>query len=173
MSVLEFSEVVAAQLVNDDFSDMNPIEHDPDMARFEENESNENKNFPGSQEKITDYYCSFVVEHSTGHRSKHRLIKSELRENKRGKKYHKTNNCFVCRRSNIRKQTTFICSKCNVPLCYPMLTERNSAPTNCFRKYHERMQMHCIHLKESDSDHTDVTEIFDEKSETEKINDMI
>lgn len=82
MSVLEFSEVVAAQLVNDDFSDMNPMEHDPDMARFEENENNENKKISDSQENITDYYCSFVVEHSTGHRSKHRLIKSELRENK-------------------------------------------------------------------------------------------
>ncbi len=56
MLVLEFSKVVAAQLVNNDFSDINHMDHDPNMARFRENENNENYIFSGRKKDILDYY---------------------------------------------------------------------------------------------------------------------
>ena len=65
------------------------------------------------------------------------MVKSGLRVGKKGKVYNKTRNCIVCKKKNIRRQTTFICGKCGVPLCSPELTERSKAPRDCFREYHE------------------------------------
>ena len=60
------------------------------------------------------------------------LVKSGLRVGKRGKAYNKTNNCIVCKKKNIRRQTTFICGKCNLPLCSPELTEQSKSPRDYF-----------------------------------------
>ena len=85
----------------------------------------------------------------------HHLVKTEIRENKKGKKYHKTNNCVVCKNNGLRKQTTYVCAVCNVSVCYPSLTERHKAPTNCFRVYHERMQMQKMYSNQSSDEDTE------------------
>lgn len=58
---------------------------------------------------------------------------------KKGKRFNKTNDCVVCKKFNMRKWTTFICSTCCVPLCAPVLSEHTKAPTGCFCKYHENI----------------------------------
>lgn len=77
-------------------------------------------------------------------------MKTELRQNVKGKKYHKTNNCVVCKSTGVCKQILYIFAECNVPICCPLLTERNSAPTDCFRKYHERLINNSMISSESD-----------------------
>ena len=89
----------------------------------------------------------------------HNLVKSGLRVGKRGKAYNKTNNCIVCKKKNIRRQTTFICGKCNVPLYSPELTKRSKSPRDCFRDYHNNNNCECDFFvnecKEVDSNFSD------------------
>ena len=57
----------------------------------------------------------------------HQLIKNPNRISKSGKKYHKSNDCVVCKQKNVRWQTTFVCRSCNVPLCSLVLVIHISA----------------------------------------------
>ena len=120
---------------------------------------------------MSDYYHCFEYTKSTGKKVKHYLIKTPLRTGKNGKKYHKTNNCFVCRENGIRKQTTYVCSKCNIAVCYPTLTERVGAPTDCFLKFHERSQVKNMFSYESSDEDSNSTGTND--TGTDDFTDMI
>ena len=67
----------------------------------------------------------------------HQLIKNPKKVSKNGKKYHKSDDCVVCKEKNIWRQTTFVCQSCSIPLCSPVLGERTQAPRDCFRLFHE------------------------------------
>ena len=162
MSVLEFTEVVASQLIFDDSSDMSPEEHDPDTATPSSSQEVQNGN---KTKKMHEYYHCFKYTKLSGSIIRHYLIKSPIRETKNGKRYHKTNNCYVCRESGIRRQTTFQCSKCNIPLCYPSFTERSNAPTDCFHKYHEKTQIKHMFTYESSDDDSQSTGTNDSKDD--------
>ena len=69
----------------------------------------------------------------------HCLVKTELHVSESGKKYHKSSNCVIYIRRNVRRQTTFICSQCNVDLYCLSFTERTKVPTECFKKYHKKI----------------------------------
>lgn len=69
----------------------------------------------------------------------HQLQKNQLRVSQTGKKYHKSMDYIMCKRKNVRRQTTFFCKGCDVPLCSPVLVEHTQAPRDCFRLFHEKV----------------------------------
>ena len=91
ITLLEFTEILASQLLHKNSENLKVCELDPDQlplkAKIEEKHLKEcgMKNF-------YKYYhiCKNGVEHN--------LVKSGLRVGKRGKAYNKTNNCIVCRK---------------------------------------------------------------------------
>ena len=137
MSLMEFTEILAAQLLHNNFADVDTTENDPD--NYPTSARKKSEGFKKSMQKndITKYY------HLTTKGVQHKLVKSGLRTNKNGKSYNKTNDCTVCKRLNIRRQTAFICSTCSVALCAPVLSERSEAPKDCFRRYHENEFLSC------------------------------
>ena len=72
---------------------------------------------------------------------------------------------MVCKKTNLRKQTTYHCSTCNVPLCFPQLSERTKAVKDCFLRYHE--SSHVEH------EYMVCTEVDDSSEETNEIHDVI
>ena len=126
MSVLEFTEVLASQLLHNCYDDLDVKENDPDQMPFMDSEDYDINGFD-------KYY------HLRNKNLPHQLIKNPKRVSKSGKKYHKSNDCVVCKRNNVRRQTTFLCRSCDVPLCSPVLVERTQAPRDCFRLFHEEI----------------------------------
>ena len=82
---------------------------------------------------------------------------------------------MVCKKINIRRQTTFVCATCHVPLCAPVLTERTRAPIDCFHKYHESKfvssDFSTASLDESVSSYNSEDEWFERKPQAKKQKD--
>ena len=90
MTVLEFAEVVAAQLLNHFFLDMSVYEHDPDMWTQGISEKKKKNNLSNY------FYCDMVGNDRSDGIGMHCLVKTELHVSKSGKKYHKSSNCVIC-----------------------------------------------------------------------------
>ncbi len=146
MTVLEFAEILGTQLLHNNFDDLDQYEDDPDQLPYSEKEFeliDIEKYDPNNFEKY--YHCRNA-------RIAHQLVKTELKYGKKGKKYHKTNDCLVCKNFGVRRQSTFVCQACGVALCSPVLIERTQAPRDCFRVYHEKLFCVCDFSVASDAD---------------------
>ena len=110
------------------------------------------------------------IDHCCNARIPHQLVKTELKTAKNGKKYHKSNDCLVCKKLGIRRQSTFICQACGVALCCPVLVERSHAPRDCFRVYYEKIFCTCDFSVASDAD-IDVDSSDNDGSTTEDPNE--
>ena len=132
MSVLEYTEVLAAQLLHNCYDDLEIEENDPDQMAHMDSENyslRENYDING----FDKYY------HLRNENLPHQLVKNPIKIGKNGKRYHMGNDCVMCKKKNVRRQTTFTCRGCNVALCSPVLVERTQAPRDCFRLFHERI----------------------------------
>ncbi len=108
------------------------------------------KKFLKKKNSVNDFGHNYYVADGVNHR----LIKNEKKVGKKGKKYHTTQNCVVCKKSNLRKQSTCHCSACNVPLCLSQLAECTKALKDCFLRYHEARHVErefklCMEVDES------------------------
>ena len=136
MSILEFTEVLAAQLVNNCYDNLDMEDHDPDTLP----DSEDPELIDIDKYDINDFMKYY---HCKNARLPHQLVKSPLKTSKTGKRYHQTNDCFICKKNNICRQTTFVCETCTVPLCSPVKVERTQAPRDCFQAFHEVLFCRC------------------------------
>ena len=133
MALMEFVEILATQLIHNNLRNLDISENDPDQYPKTAGKKDKHSKKKNRKNQILKNY------HFDNKGEQHNLTKSGIRVTKHGKKYNKTNDCVVCKKENVCRQTTFICSICEVPLCAPVLTERTQAPRDCFRKYHENI----------------------------------
>ena len=84
--------------------------------------------------------------------TRHSLKKLDKMESLSGRVYHKRMDCVVCKKLNLRKQTSFCCNTCEVLLCFPEFEERTRASNDCFSKYHE---FHFANYEQSESSEDD------------------
>ena len=132
MSVLKFTEVLALQLINDCHDDLDIKDNDPDQLPFRDSENT-------SASKDYDINGFKKYYHLRNDNIPHQLVKNCKKVSKTGKIYCKSNDCVVCKRKNVRRQTTFVCRSCDVPLCSLVLVEWTEAPRDCFRVLHEEV----------------------------------
>ena len=94
MLVLEFTDVLAFHLLNNSYSDLDIKDNDPYRlpSIVSENKS-----------ALEDYDLNGFDKYYHFHNENlpHQLINSPERMSKSGKKYHKTNNCIVCKHKNV------------------------------------------------------------------------
>jgi len=166
LQLLEYVEILAAQLVTgneNSLDDTEDFDHFFDLigSRSDNEESPASKFSVEKKNCVNDFGRHYYVADGVNHR----LIKNEKKIGKKGKKYHTTRNCFVCKRSNLRKQTTYHCSACNVPLCFPQLAERTKALKDCFLRYHEARHV--------EREFKLCTEVDESSEANENVDDMI
>ena len=101
ITLLKFTKILALQLLHKNTENLNLNVHELDPGQLPLKEKIEEKNL---KECGVNFFYKYY--HICKDGVEHNLVKLGLRVGKRGKSYNKTNNFIVCKKKNIRRQTT-------------------------------------------------------------------